>query len=91
MFNWCVQYNKTIFDLQDIYGVEQQGAGGASDMESDMGDNMCLVCMENPKDTVVLPCRHLCLCKKDAQIIRMQNNKCPICRTTVTSYLQIKV
>jgi hypothetical protein len=22
-FDSCVQYNKTIFDLQDIYGVEQ--------------------------------------------------------------------
>jgi E3 ubiquitin-protein ligase MGRN1 len=55
--------------MNDIFGVENQGVSGG---DMDMGEgNLCLVCMENPKDTVVLPCRHLCLCRKDAQIIRM--------------------
>lgn len=84
-------YNNTIFDLNDIFGIENPNGNAPGDDVSLGDDNLCLVCMSAVKDTVVLPCRHLCLCRKDAQIIRMQMNKCPICRTPVQSYLQIKV
>jgi hypothetical protein len=52
----------------------------------------CVVCMSEAKDTLVLPCRHLCLCGGCAQVLRMQGRtptgapsrqgrpKCPICR-----------
>jgi hypothetical protein len=48
--------------------------------------------MSEAKDTLVLPCRHLCLCGGCAQVLRMQGRtptgapsrqgrpKCPICR-----------
>ena len=64
-------YNNTIFELNDIFGIENpNNQGNNNDM--DFGDNnLCLVCMEAIKDTVVLPCRHLCLCRKCAQIVRM--------------------
>ena len=37
-----------------------------------------MVCLENPRDTSVLPCRHLCLCLECAKALRFQSNKCPI-------------
>ncbi len=40
----------------------------------------CVVCMSDPKDTAVLPCRHMCLCAQCAEQLRYQSNKCPICR-----------
>ena len=46
----------------------------------------------------MLPCRHLCLCDECTQIVRVQTNKCPICRTSkwevrvdVTSFVQFKL
>ncbi|CAI5537561.1 unnamed protein product [Closterium sp. Naga37s-1] len=38
----------------------------------------CVVCLEDPRDTLVLPCRHLCLCLHCAKALRFQSNKCPI-------------
>lgn len=49
----------------------------------------CVVCMSAPKDTIAIPCRHLCVCKECAEVLRnsmpvppQRPNppKCPICR-----------
>ena len=38
----------------------------------------------------MLPCRHMCLCMECSQIVRRQSNNCPICRTKVSTFIQIK-
>jgi len=47
--------------------------------------------MTEMRDTVVIPCRHLCVCHQCAQVLRYQSNKCPICRGTVRSMLKVKI
>ena len=47
--------------------------------------------MTDPRDTTVLPCRHMSMCSECAKVLRMQSNKCPICRTSIESLLQIKI
>ena len=51
----------------------------------------CVICMTDPRDTTILPCRHMCMCSECAKVLRMQSNKCPICRTSIESLLQIKI
>ena len=51
----------------------------------------CVICMTDPRDTTVLPCRHMSMCSECAKVLRMQSNKCPICRTSIESLLQIKI
>ena len=72
-------------DLNDIYGIDNLAANLVDESQKE-----CVVCYTANKDTVVLPCRHMCLCIDCSQIVRMQTNKCPICRTTVSSFLHIK-
>jgi hypothetical protein len=45
--------------------------------------NECVICYTNPRNTVILPCRHLCICNECANIVRTQTNKCPLCRTSI--------
>lgn len=62
------------YEISEIFGTPK---GEANDQET----NECAVCMTNEKDTVVLPCKHMCLCFYCANIMRSQpNSKCPICR-----------
>ncbi|KAG8036017.1 hypothetical protein G9C98_004596 [Cotesia typhae] len=42
------------------------------------------------RDTLILPCRHLCLCYGCADSLRYQANNCPICRAPFRALLQIK-
>ncbi|OAE24178.1 hypothetical protein AXG93_2752s1940 [Marchantia polymorpha subsp. ruderalis] len=47
------------YDLQEIYGIENSGGNTAYD-GSDAGKE-CVICMSEPRDTTVLPCRHMFL------------------------------
>ena len=77
------------YELQEIFGIENCSTGMPLDDES--SGKECVVCLSEPRDTTVLPCRHMCMCSGCARMLRHQNNKCPICRTVVESLLEIKV
>jgi hypothetical protein len=95
------------YELQEIYGMEASraagvaagtpvgggagsasgGGGGGEDTEG----RECVICMSAPRDTTVLPCRHMCMCQACAAALRTQTNKCPICREPMESLLHIKL
>lgn len=79
-----IQVQGNAYELQEIFGIDQ----GQNDAEN---SKECVICMSAPKDTTVLPCRHMCMCSDCAKVLRYQTNKCPICRCAVESLLQIQV
>jgi hypothetical protein len=46
------------------------------------GGGICLVCMENPYDVVLIPCGHYCLCSVCAYKL-FKSGKCPLCRGNI--------
>ncbi|KAJ0670948.1 putative transcription factor C2H2 family [Helianthus annuus] len=75
------------YELQEIYGI-----GNSVDSGNDFdGSKECVICLSEPRDTTVLPCRHMCMCSGCAKVLRFQTNRCPICRQTVERLLEIKV
>jgi len=44
-------------------------------------DKICIVCMENDKDSLMLPCKHLMLC----QVCIERVDDCPYCKTKIDS------
>lgn len=50
------------------------------------GSNLCIICMAIPRDTLLLPCRHLCLCSQCWDSLEL-SRMCPICRTDVTAFV----
>lgn len=58
------------------------------DNEDNSGE--CVICMSDTRDTLILPCRHLCLCNSCADSLRYQANNCPICRAPFRALLQIR-
>ena len=84
--------NGSSYELQEIYGITELDNGGASDGVS-ASDLECVICLTEPRDTTVLPCRHLCMCAECAHHLRTQGtagNVCPICRNPVESLLEIR-
>ncbi|XP_068340864.1 probable E3 ubiquitin-protein ligase LOG2 [Pyrus communis] len=76
------------YELQEIYGI-----GNSVEGEVDGNDpgKECVICLSEPRDTTVLPCRHMCMCSGCAKVLRFQTNRCPICRQPVERLLEIKV
>jgi len=77
-----VLYQGFTYVVYDIYGIEQSLSTTAEE---------CVICLTEMRDTVVIPCRHMCVCHQCAQVLRFQSYKCPICRGAVRSMLKIKV
>lgn len=77
--------------LQEIYGIENKLVSKAmGDEDTDDNGSECVICMCDTRDTLILPCRHLCLCNSCADSLRYQANNCPICRAPFRALLQIR-
>ncbi|XP_055523570.1 probable E3 ubiquitin-protein ligase MGRN1 [Wyeomyia smithii] len=77
--------------LQEIYGIENKLVNKSiGDEDTDDNGSECVICMCDTRDTLILPCRHLCLCNSCADSLRYQANNCPICRAPFRALLQIR-
>lgn len=78
--------------LQEIYGIENKNLNKVSAVDDDSEDtgSECVICMCDMRDTLILPCRHLCLCNSCADSLRYQANNCPICRAPFKALLQVR-
>ncbi|XP_058054846.1 probable E3 ubiquitin-protein ligase MGRN1 [Anopheles bellator] len=77
--------------LQEIYGIENKlTSKSVTDEETEDNGSECVICMCDTRDTLILPCRHLCLCNSCADSLRYQANNCPICRAPFRALLQIR-
>ena len=66
----------TIFTCEEIWD-------SAGDGEDSL---LCVICLTEPRDTVLLPCRHLCVCSDCFPRL----SKCPICRSSFREWMAVK-
>nr|CCC94325.1 unnamed protein product [Trypanosoma congolense IL3000] len=75
-----------------VVGAQAEVAVGGSAAEQggdDEDDGLCVICLTLPKNTAVIPCRHMCLCKKCAEELIRHTPKCPVCRGPVATLLHM--
>ena len=46
----------------------------------------CVICLTDPKTTLLLPCRHLCVCSECFRYV----DKCPVCRAAFDNYVVLQ-
>jgi len=86
VFAQKLQYGGGCFVLFDVFGAASERPSAAEPG----GGQDCVICLSEPRDTAVLPCRHMCFCSHCAGIVRLQCERCPVCRQKVKSLLQFK-
>jgi len=53
-------------------------------------ERLCVVCEDDKKQILLLPCKHMCLCKKCANAHLFKTIKeCPMCRATVKDSIDV--
>lgn len=52
-------------------------------------DGLCVICLTNPKDTAVMPCRHMCMCKECGEQLLRHKPVCPVCRAPISTLLHM--
>lgn len=50
---------------------------------------VCLICQGQQANTMVLPCRHLCVCEECASKLGSRQPLCPVCRSVIKCMLQL--
>ena len=80
--------NNHTYDLFEIYGQEEQINEDILTKKENY-NRECSVCMTNPKTIIVLPCRHLFICRQCTQITINDYSLCPICRTSIQAFVSV--
>ena len=71
-------------------------SGASSAIEDEESENLmrkCVVCQDQPKTVLVLPCKHMCLCIDCAHTIATSRNRarrvCPLCRGRIQTVMNV--
>ena len=54
------------FEIKTIYGLDEGAQEGVEHIENGADedeDKECLICLSEPKDTLLMPCSHMCVCE----------------------------
>jgi len=85
-----MEWNGESYDVNEIYGINSSEFGKSEVARMDDSEKECVVCLSDKRDTIILPCRHMCLCVNCAMSIQNQTSrKCPICRDNIESFLKL--
>lgn len=49
----------------------------------------CVVCLEEARTHVFVPCGHICVCKDCCHKVMKKNKKCPMCKQTATMVMEV--
>uniref|UniRef100_A0A1Q3F942 Putative e3 ubiquitin ligase n=1 Tax=Culex tarsalis TaxID=7177 RepID=A0A1Q3F942_CULTA len=52
---------------------------------------LCIICEDNEKSVVLVPCGHLCLCKRCANQLSHYDQYCPLCRMLIHRKVEVFV
>ena len=64
-------------------------------LESERDKRLCVVCVDQVKTVLVLPCKHMCLCVDCAREIAQSRTRerriCPLCRIPIETVMDVYV
>ena len=50
-------------------------------------EKLCVICRESTKEVLIMPCRHLCVCKDCGH--RVELERCPLCREAIAERISV--
>lgn len=58
-------------------------------LEKEKAEKMCIICMDNKRNSMLLNCKHLVLCNDCAYTILDYQRMCPVCRSYVSQVIPV--
>ncbi|XP_028410917.1 uncharacterized protein LOC114533575 [Dendronephthya gigantea] len=96
-------HNEQLFEAQEREFPNTQGPSSDKhipqnqtklkyELELEKDKRLCVICQDNFKNILLMPCRHVCLCRQCLQQIiegHIQLAQCPLCRTYIQSTMEV--
>ena len=48
-------------------------------------EDLCVICITDPREILLLPCRHVAMCAECYEEVKERTRQCPICRANITA------
>lgn len=97
VFRQLVVAQGHVYEVEHLFGADHTAEptvaevmGGGEGVIDESEDDLCVICITEAKNTAVIPCRHLCLCKGCAEELKKHSQKCPVCRGPISQLLSMK-
>lgn len=75
-------------------GFSQDQTKLSYELECEKDKRLCVICQDNVKNILLMPCRHVCMCQQCVLAIEqdhVQLVQCPLCRTPIQTILEVFV
>jgi hypothetical protein len=70
--------------------VQAELGSGSGTPHSDAEETQCVVCFDAPKDHIIVPCGHMCVCEACAeQLTNTRTPMCPVCRGPIRETMKV--
>lgn len=87
------QVNGIPFEIKTIHGMVKEHdvvEGHQEFADQNEAEKECLVCLTEEKNTVIMPCGHMCVCLDCGNGLVKAKHTCPICRGNIQSLIPMK-
>lgn len=79
--------------IKNIYDINSRNQSGIEleNLNDSMvtSDKLCSICFYNKINILMLPCRHYAICLDCSKQLRVNTNKCPICRIEIKTMVRL--
>jgi len=65
--------------------VDEDEDRDSKKIKPDEDEGLCVICLDAKKTVLVMPCKHLCMCKE----CTAKTTACPMCRVTIDSTTEV--
>jgi hypothetical protein len=79
----------TAVGVRFVYVKIQESKRISNQYQEILNSAYCVVCQDNQKTHVVIPCGHFCLCHSCSSTLNQNRSRCPLCQQTPTSYQRV--
>ena len=80
--------HKSLNELQTLERQVKLALGRIETAKQNLEEEkLCVICRENPKVVLIMPCRHLCVCEECGH--RVELDRCPLCRNVIAERFSV--
>lgn len=73
-----------VANVATVHHPEQASADPDASLQ-----NECVVCMDSTRDSLLVPCHHLCVCSTCADTLKEDQGLCPVCRQNIADVIHV--
>ena len=73
-------------DALQLQQMQAELGSGSGTPQPDEDETLCVLCLDAPKDHIIIPCGHQCVCEACAEKLKEARSPlCPFCRAPINS------